>query len=207
MIKEIFRGKTFPLARPRLYAVVGVALLGLWSPAPATAVRPVRSVDPLVRLLTERLLLADRVAAAKFGTGAPIEDQVRERRILDDVAARSPALGLDPAHTVAVFRDQIEAGKSVQRDLFARWDTYPGQRPAERPSERPDLAREVRPALDRLTTDVLRALADTRATRNTPSCRPRVTRAATTTAYRYGLDAPHTRGLTYALRSLCTRQG
>ncbi|MFJ6566086.1 chorismate mutase [Streptomyces sp. NPDC091292] len=196
--------------------MLGAVLVGLWgttataptasaSPGTARGAAVVRSsIDPLVHLLTERLLLADRVAAAKYGTGSPIEDPVRERRILDDVAARSPALGLDPAHTVTVFRDQIEAGKAVQRELFAHWDAHPGERPTERPDERPDLARDVRPALDRLTTEVLRALAGTRDARNAPSCAARVTRAATATAYRHRLDAPHARSLAYAVRSLCT---
>ena len=34
-------------------------------------------------LAAERILLVDKVAAAKFGTSTPIEDLVREQQVLD----------------------------------------------------------------------------------------------------------------------------
>ncbi len=97
----------------------------------------------------ERILLADKGAAAKFGTSSPIEDPVREQQVLDQAAALAAEAGLDTAGTVAFFRAQIEMSKLVQRSLFERWTAHPEQAP----TERPDLATEVRPELDRITVE------------------------------------------------------
>ncbi|MFE9444410.1 hypothetical protein ACFYO2_36730 [Streptomyces sp. NPDC006602] len=45
--------------------------------------------------------------------------------ILDDVAARAVGLGLEPGAVVAVFRDQIEANKLVQRGPYTHGDAHP----------------------------------------------------------------------------------
>lgn len=167
------------------------------SPAPAVAVAP--GLAPLTELFAERLLLADKVAAAKYGTDKPIDDPAREQQILDDVAARAVGLGLDPDAVKAVFRDQIEANKLVQRGLYARWDAHPEQRP----TERPDLVKEIRPALDRITTQVLTELQTTQGLRAKPSCAPRLSVAAARSAYGHRLDLLHLEGLARALPSVC----
>ncbi|GAB2906244.1 chorismate mutase [Streptomyces heilongjiangensis] len=171
------------------------------SPAapPPRTVAEARSLTVLTDLLAQRLLVADKVAAAKYGTSTPIDDPVREKAILDDVAARAAGLGLDPAAVTAVFRDQIEANKLVQRGLYARWDAHP----RERPTERPDLVKEVRPVLDRITTGVLTALAETEPLRAGSSCAPRLRRAAIRSAYTHRLDLLHAEGLVRALPSVC----
>ncbi len=167
------------------------------TPVQAASVSP--GLTPLTDLFAERLLVADKVAAAKYGTDKPIDDPVREQQILDGVAARATGLGLDPAAVQAVFRDQIEANKLVQRGLYARWDAHPD----ERPTERPDLVKEVRPQLDRITTELLDALKDTRRLRTSPSCTPRLGVAAVRSAYGHQLDALHVEGLLRALPSVC----
>jgi chorismate mutase len=171
----------------------GLASAGTQRPASASAGRAATAhgLTPVTDLLAQRLLLADKVAAAKYGTDTPIDDPVREAQILDDVRARASSLGLEPDAVAAVFRDQIEANKLVQRALYARWDAHP----AERPTERPDLAKEVRPALDRITTALLAALRDTERSRTLPSCGPRLAVAAGWSAYTHRLDAPHLEGL------------
>ncbi|MFF8935462.1 chorismate mutase [Streptomyces paradoxus] len=179
----------------------GPATAGTQRPAPARQLAAVHGLTPVTDLLARRLLLADKVAAAKYGTDTPIDDPVREAQILDDVRARAAALGLRPDAVAAVFRDQIEANKLVQRALFARWDAHPG----ERPTERPDLAKEVRPALDRITTGLLAALRDTERARAVPSCGPRLAAAAGWSAHTHRLDAPHLDGLGRALPSVCAR--
>ncbi|MFG2349390.1 chorismate mutase [Streptomyces phaeochromogenes] len=168
------------------------------APASATAVRS-SGLGTLTELFAERLLLADKVAAAKYGTESPIDDPVRERQILDDVAARAAGLGLAPDSVTAVFRDQIEANKLVQRGLYARWDAHPD----ERPTERPDLAKEVRPALDLITTRLLAALQETDPVRADASCEPRLYAAATLSAYGHRLDVLHLKALGRALPSVC----
>jgi chorismate mutase len=168
-------------------------------PAPARQTAAAHGLTPVTGLFAQRLLLADKVAAAKYGTATPIDDPVREAQILDDVRAMAAGLGLDPEVVAAVFRDQIEANKLVQRGLYARWDAHPG----ERPTERPDLAKEVRPALDRITTRLLAALQETERARAVPSCGPRLATAAGWSAYSHRLDALHLKGLGRALPSVC----
>lgn len=193
--------------RSALVAVCAAAAVSLAGAAPAAAhtSTPVRAASvtpgltPLTDLFAERLLVADKVAAAKYGTDKPIDDPVREQQILDDVAARATGLGLDPAATQAVFRDQIEANKLVQRGLYARWDVHP----EERPTERPDLVKEVRPILDRITTQLLDALKDTQRLRTSPSCEPRLYVAAARSAYGHELDVLHLKGLQRAVPSVC----
>jgi chorismate mutase len=177
----------------------GPATAGAQRPAPARQTAAAHGLTSVTDLLAQRLLLADKVAAAKYGTDTPIDDPVREAQILDDVRARATGLGLDPDAVAAVFRDQIEANKLVQRALYVRWDAHPG----ERPTERPDLAKEVRPALDRITTGLLAALRETERARTLPSCGPRLATSAGWSAYTHRLDAPHLEGLGRALPSVC----
>ncbi|MFF5982633.1 chorismate mutase [Streptomyces olindensis] len=191
-----------------LLATATTLALGTVAPATAAAERPApaatqaaaaHNLGGITELIAQRLLLADKVAAAKYGTDTPIDDPAREAQILDDVRARAAGLGLDPDAVAAVFRDQIEANKLVQRGLYARWDAHPD----ERPTERPDLAKEVRPALDRITTQLLAALAQTEKARALPSCGPRLVTAAGRSAYDHRLDALHLKGLGRALPSVC----
>ncbi|WP_298554396.1 chorismate mutase [Streptomyces luteogriseus] len=168
-------------------------------PAPARQSTTAHGLASLTDLFAQRLLLADKVAAAKYGTDTPIDDPAREEQILTDVRARAAGLGLDPDGVAAVFRDQIEANKLVQRGLHARWNANPG----ERPTERPDLAKEVRPALDRITTGLLAALRETERARAVPSCGPRLATAAGWSASTHRLDALHLEGLGRALPSVC----
>jgi chorismate mutase len=123
----------------------------------ASAVLSVGPLGPLTDLAVRRILLGDKVAAAKFGTGLPIDDPVREQQVLDQVAAQSTAMGLPPEVSVRFFQAQIEANKIVQRGLFRYW----ASNPAQRPTKRPDLATEVRPQLDRITAEILRQLRAT----------------------------------------------
>ncbi len=173
------------------------------TPVRATAVAATGSLSlaPLTDLFAERLLVADKVAAAKYGTDKPIDDPVREQQILADVSARAVGLGLDPESVAAVFRDQIEANKVVQRGLYARWDAHPELRP----TERPDLVKEVRPILDRITTELLDALKATEGVRNGYGyrCELLLGVAAGRSAFEYRLDYLHLTGLGRAVPSVC----
>ncbi|UNS97833.1 chorismate mutase [Streptomyces tubbatahanensis] len=158
-----------------------------------------RALTAVAKVSADRLALADVVAAAKYGTGEPISDPARERVVLDDVAERSAARGVDRRLATAVFRDQIEASKGVQRGLFARWDLYP----SERPARRPDLAGEVRPRLDRITVRLLDGLAAAERPRGASSCTPRLMAGAVHEAGERRFDALHTQALLRALPSVC----
>ncbi|ELP67130.1 chorismate mutase [Streptomyces turgidiscabies] len=178
---------------------VRVSSVALSPASPASSLTSLTSLTPLTDLFAERLLVADKVAAAKYGTDKPIDDPVREQQILDDVSARAVGLGLDPAAVAAVFRDQIEANKVVQRGLYRRWDAHPELRP----TERPDLVKEVRPILDRITTELLDALKETQGVRAGGACEPRLWLAAGRSAFGYRLDGLHLEGLGRAVPSVC----
>ena len=159
--------------------------------APAPAPPEAETMGRLTDLVVERITLGDVVAAAKFGTPAPIDDPAREQQVLDQVAAAAPGAGVDPAEATRFFRDQIEANKVVQRGLYQRWTAEPDLRPARAP----DLAAEVRPRLDRLTTALLGGLRDTAGVR--------IPAASDLAAGRTDLDALHRTALEVALRSVC----
>lgn len=174
------------------------SLLLVLLPAPASASS---GLWDLTDLAAQRLQIADKVAAAKFGTPSPIDDPVREQQILDSVAAKAPGLGLDAAGVVRFFRDQIEANKAVQRGLYARWTEDPGTRPPGRP----DLGTEVRPVIDRLNAGLLSELAETRDARARRSCDARLAVTVRLTDARRGLDRLHSVALGESVQSACAR--
>ncbi|MEU1854166.1 chorismate mutase [Streptomyces sp. NPDC019990] len=159
------------------------------------------SLSPLhsvVELAAERLATADLVAAAKWGTDSPIDDPAREQQVLDNVAAQAEQLGADPDEMRAVFRDQIEANKIVQRGLFRRWTDHPG----EAPTTKPDL-NVVRQRINQVTSALVEAVADTSADRGAFTCRPELALAGLQVHHENHLDALHTRALVRALASVC----
>jgi chorismate mutase len=149
-------------------------------------------------LAAPRVQLADTVAAAKWGTDAPINDPVREQAVLDAVAAKSRQLGIDPVIARAVFADQIEANKAVQYGLYAQWRRHPGQAP----TTRPDLG-QVRPIVDRITDQLLADLTATRQLRAEPSCADQLTGTRHRVEHARHLDQLHADALARALTAIC----
>ncbi|MER7013198.1 chorismate mutase [Saccharopolyspora sp. NPDC000359] len=178
----------------RSLLVAGAVIVALAAPAHADP----SSLDPLLRSAAERVATSDQVAAAKWGTGQPIDDPAREQQVLDAVARKSTELGLDPAKSKQIFRDQIEASKVVQRALHGYWAAHP----EEQPTERPDLG-EVRPIIDRLNNEILLELRDTQQLREHQSCSGRLAGAFNQTRTDLRLDHVHTTGLARAIPSLC----
>lgn len=162
-------------------------------------VKPLGGLGSLTDLVIQRLLISDQVAAAKFGTGLPIDDPTREQQELDEVRQQAAALGLDPGATVAFFQDQITASKDVQEGLFARWTAHPD----EAPTTRPDL-NQIRAQLDRLTTELLQELKSTQHLRSTPvGCTVQLALATKSGSILDRLDALHRQALETATRSVC----
>ncbi|WP_394834774.1 chorismate mutase [Pendulispora rubella] len=162
------------------------------APSPAD-----KAVASLASLASERLGVADRVAASKWGTDKPIDDPPREKQVLDDMAKRASEMGVDSEAVQRIFRDQIEANKLVQRGLHQQWAAAP----ATAPTTRPDLAKEVRPALDRIGGDLLTAIRDAQPVLTSPQCAASVERARAQTAT--SLDELHRQGLERALQHAC----
>ncbi|MFD9700760.1 chorismate mutase [Lentzea sp. NPDC059081] len=168
----------------------------------AASLTPVGPLGELTGLAVQRVQVADLVAAAKFGTTQPIDDPVREQQVLDTVRTKAVELAIDPENAARFFRAQIEANKLVQRGLYARWTEHP----EEVPAHRPDLATEVRPVLDRLTTDILAELKDTAQLRRpTVRCEIQATVAERSAVVLNRLDRLHEDALAEAMRGVCAR--
>jgi chorismate mutase-like protein len=113
-------------------------------------------LEPLRQAIDQRLLLAQDVARAKWNAKAAIEDLPREEQVIAAAVRQGGALGLPEAWIRGVFRAQIEASKTVQRALYLRWQAEG----VGRFDDAPDLGKTIRPELDRLTTQLLHAMAD-----------------------------------------------
>lgn len=114
---------------------------------------PAAEVENLLSLLERRLALMAEVAAWKRERGQPVVDVAREREVLDRWEASAGALGVDRAAARAFMEAQISAARARQENLMADWSAGRSAPPRAR-----DLAREIRPELDRIGGDLLAAV-------------------------------------------------
>ena len=115
----------------------------------------VAKIDRVLTLIQQRLAIADDVARNKWNSGAPIEDLPREREIIEGIGKQAAGYGVAPELARDFFRAQIEASKLIQNARFREWRAA-DQRKFETVR---DLARDIRPALDALTPEMMSALA------------------------------------------------
>ncbi len=120
-------------------------------------------MDKLLSVLSERLMLADKVAQAKWNSGSPIEDLLREEQVLQRFTDDASAFGADTGLARRVMLAQIEASKVRQRELFRQW----GARRLPPFANPPNLTTEIRPQLDQLSVRLLESLRDTEPTLHT----------------------------------------
>jgi len=127
---------------------------------PATPDEPARQeIDRLLTLVDQRLDVAVKVAQAKWNSGAPINDPARERKILDDLTASLKTADVqEKSFMRRFFQAQFDAGKIIQVALHAQWR----QEAHARFANPPDLARDIRPELDRLTPLLIDSLTQVR---------------------------------------------
>ena len=110
---------------------------------------------PLLTGIEQRLNLASSVAVHKWDQHLPVESTARERQVLAQARQLAPDYNVSPERAAAFFSDQIEANKIVQYTLLDRW-TRLGYRP---PATRLDLAKDLRPHLDKLQITLLNELS------------------------------------------------
>jgi chorismate mutase len=156
------------------------------------------SLLALADLAAQRVQIADDVAAAKWGTNAPIDDPVREQAVLRNAATKSTQLAIDPAMSAQIFTDQIEANKIVQYGLYSYWSSHPDRVPRSRP----DLGR-IRPVLDQITDGLLTQLKTTQRTRADRGCATELAAARQHAKQARALDPLHDNALGRALESVC----
>ncbi|MDH4167577.1 MAG: transporter substrate-binding domain-containing protein [Gammaproteobacteria bacterium] len=119
-------------------ATASAAVAGLTNEASPTNSRArfadVEATQSLVGAIDERLTIMRDVAAAKWLAGAPVYDAAREVVVLQQVAARARALGLDPATTQAFLAEQIRLARDVQQRWHDQWKQAGRCAPCEEPA-------------------------------------------------------------------------
>ena len=138
--------------------MLALFLAGCQSPGVIPEASRHEEVDRLLTLIEQRLDVAPMVARAKWNSGAPIDDPVREKQILDGLMQTLDAGGkLDEESKLFMrrfFQSQFDAGKILQHALHAQWRRE-GLPPF---AQVPDLKRDIRPLLDRLTPQMIAAV-------------------------------------------------
>jgi chorismate mutase-like protein len=130
-------------------------------------------LEPLRKLIDERLMLANDVARYKWSHQWPIEDGPREAQIIAILGRQAGELGVPRPWAENFFQAQIEASKTIQRELYLGWEIFKrGPFP-----DAPDLATVTRPKLDKLSDELLHALAENYPVLSDPRQRAAVARA------------------------------
>lgn len=104
-------------------------------------------------LMQQRLQVMRSVAAWKHANKVSVTDAAREQQVLDATVAQAQRLGIEAAPARELFSLQIRMARDVQEHFISTWKTQgAGSEPVR------DLNDELRPELDRLGNDLLRAI-------------------------------------------------
>jgi cyclohexadienyl dehydratase len=111
-------------------------------------------VDQVFARLDERMSLMPDVAAWKWTQSAAVIDAKREQVVIDGAVDQARPLGLSSEAIRNLFILQVRLASSLQVQLHEQWrkQGFDTARPV------PNLQDEIRPRLDRLTPELLRAL-------------------------------------------------
>ncbi|MBT0566773.1 gamma subclass chorismate mutase AroQ [Williamsia sp. CHRR-6] len=169
------------------------------APLSSTAAHP--RFDRLTDAIAARAGAADIVARSKWVTKAPIDDPAREATVISAAVAAAAAKGISAARATAVFTDQIEASKIVQRALFAYWQANP----AAAPTTAPDLA-VPRATIDAQSAIIVTELGTTASLSTSPRCLGALTKATQRTIRTAKLDVLHVTAQLRAEKSICQRR-
>ena len=132
---------------------IALAMVFMTSVAAAASFTGPTDVARVFDLMQQRLELMRSVAAWKFANHVPVTDAAREQQVLDATVAQAQRLGIDAASARELFALQIRLASEVQEHFIASWKT---QQPVNEPVR--DLKNEIRPQLDRLGGELLRAI-------------------------------------------------
>jgi chorismate mutase len=161
------------------------------------------AMQALVQTSAQRLQLARQVALAKWDSGANVEDSARENQVIESAARYGETKGLDPAQVRDFFKAQIEANKVIQYSLLSGW-LAAGNAPAHPPV---DLAKEIRPQLDQIQSQLLDELEANAPVRSSQDCRANVAHAVAhyVAAQGWQPDSRDAVALERAMAATCSR--
>jgi len=111
-------------------------------------------VERVFALLESRLALMPAVAAWKWQQKAAISDPVRELAVLTETERQATALGIEASSAHALLSLQMRFARDAQQRAFTHWEQQGFD-----VAKVQDLTRVLRPNLDRLGGELLRALA------------------------------------------------
>lgn len=114
---------------------------------------PAQDIDRIVELTVQRRAVMRDVAAWKWVHQLPINDPDRERELLERMRAQARVLGIEPEALADFFELQMKWARREQRRAFAEWEKSGAPTAAAR-----DLNTELRPVLDDIGSELLRAL-------------------------------------------------
>ncbi len=112
------------------------------------------AVSQILDIADQRLAVMPAVAATKWQTHSPIADPERERVVIKHSGELASPSGLSADSVERVFEIQVRLAREWEERLTDDWQahgfSYTGPIP--------DLAKEIRPQLDKVTTGMLAAL-------------------------------------------------
>lgn len=132
---------------------VALAILLTANVAAAAEFAGEREVQNVFGLINQRLQLMPAVAAWKRANNVAVSDPAREQQVLDATVAEAQRLGIDAASARELFALQIRMARDVQEHFMATWKKQGATTEKVR-----DLNKELRPELDRLGGEMLRAI-------------------------------------------------
>ncbi len=137
-----------------LATAIAITAVPVAVPAQDRFLTPQIAVTRVLDIADQRLALMPGVAATKWQTHAPIADPERERVVIRHAGELAAPLGLDADPVEGVFEVQVRLAREWEERLTADWKA----RGFSFAGPIPDLATQLRPQLDKVTTDMLRAL-------------------------------------------------
>jgi cyclohexadienyl dehydratase len=138
----------------RIAWLIVLALLPLTARADVQFAEEGARVEQLLTVIDQRLGLMGDVAAYKYQHHAPVADPAREAVVISHAVSLGAPLGLAAAPVQQLFELQVRLAREVETDSEQHWRTGG----FDHVGQVPDLNTEIRPRLDQLTTQLLRAL-------------------------------------------------
>jgi len=136
-----------------MFAVLALLLAAMPANADATFNAPEDDVREVFELIQSRLALMRPVAAWKAANKVPVTDAARERQVLDATVAAAQRLGIDATAAREMFSLQIRIARDIQEYHMESWRKAGASGETVR-----DLNKELRPELDRIGEQLLRAM-------------------------------------------------
>ncbi len=119
------------------------------------AFRPTPAEAKLVKLMSQRLAIANEVAWIKYSNQLPVRDAKREAEVLDRLTTMAGTSGLDPITVKNFFAAQIAASRAQQENDIRLWRAG-----AALPVCPPQSLRgDIRPKIDATDRALIAALA------------------------------------------------